>query len=388
MHADVDRAALDAGQGRVQREAARRRLRRRSATLVDLAHARGDLRLGCAPDTFLGAGLQTCRARDRPRRHRRAARRQRVHARLRARALAPEPRRSSTSAAPARCSTWAPTTSPRSCQLLGPAHADQRGRRGIAHAQRTITSEPLARRADRRRSPDACERRSSSSRRGPIATLVTSFDVQASRYRNIEIYGTEATLSVPDPNTFGGPVTIRRHGDDEWTEIELLARAPPAAPRHRSRRHALGAAQRPRAPRVERARAARARADDRPSIAASDEGRRRRSARPRASGRRRCPVGLPAEHVRRLSRSEAMEPLRYGIVGAGFVSAVPPARARERARRRGRRAHVAHAPAGARRVGARARGLGEARVFETVREMARARRRGRDLQPRTSAGSP
>ena len=57
---------------------------------------------------------------------------------------------------------------------------------------------------------------------GPIATLVTSFDVQATRYRNIEVYGTEATLSVPDPNTFGGPLMIRRNGDEKWTEIELL----------------------------------------------------------------------------------------------------------------------------------------------------------------------
>ena len=56
---------------------------------------------------------------------------------------------------------------------------------------------------------------------GPVATLVTSFDIQASRHRNIEIYGTEATLSVPDPNTFGGPVQIRRRDEHEWTELEL-----------------------------------------------------------------------------------------------------------------------------------------------------------------------
>jgi hypothetical protein len=29
-------------------------------------------------------------------------------------------------------------------------------------------------------------------------------------------------LSVPDPNTFGGPVSIKRQGEDEWTEVELL----------------------------------------------------------------------------------------------------------------------------------------------------------------------
>ena len=36
-----------------------------------------------------------------------------------------------------------------------------------------------------------------------------------------EIYGSEATLSVPDPNTFGGPVTIRRRGETAWSEIPL-----------------------------------------------------------------------------------------------------------------------------------------------------------------------
>ena len=64
--------------------------------------------------------------------------------------------------------------------------------------------------------------------------------MQASRYRNIEIYGTEATLSVPNPNTFDGPVLIRGIGDDEWTEIELRTPVPPAAARDRARRHDLG----------------------------------------------------------------------------------------------------------------------------------------------------
>ena len=56
---------------------------------------------------------------------------------------------------------------------------------------------------------------------GPVATLVASFDVPASRYRFIEVYGTEGTLSVPDPNTFGGPVQVRRRGEDEWTDVPL-----------------------------------------------------------------------------------------------------------------------------------------------------------------------
>ena len=27
---------------------------------------------------------------------------------------------------------------------------------------------------------------------------------------------------MPDPNTFGGPVSIRRAGDEEWTEVDLI----------------------------------------------------------------------------------------------------------------------------------------------------------------------
>lgn len=57
---------------------------------------------------------------------------------------------------------------------------------------------------------------------GPVATLVTSFDVQAHNLPRIEVYGTQGTLSVPDPNTFGGPVLIKRAGAQEWSEVPLL----------------------------------------------------------------------------------------------------------------------------------------------------------------------
>ncbi|MFC5404122.1 Gfo/Idh/MocA family protein [Cohnella soli] len=56
---------------------------------------------------------------------------------------------------------------------------------------------------------------------GPIATLVTSFDVMAgSNLPNIEVYGSQGSLRVPDPNGFGGPVYIRKPGAD-WTEVPL-----------------------------------------------------------------------------------------------------------------------------------------------------------------------
>lgn len=54
---------------------------------------------------------------------------------------------------------------------------------------------------------------------GSIATLVTSFDVLAHETPRLELYGTTGTLSLPDPNTFVGPVRLGRRG--EWRELPL-----------------------------------------------------------------------------------------------------------------------------------------------------------------------
>jgi predicted dehydrogenase len=56
---------------------------------------------------------------------------------------------------------------------------------------------------------------------GPTATLVTSFDVKASRYRNIEIYGSEATLAIGDPNMFDSPLSVRSLLNDDWRPLSL-----------------------------------------------------------------------------------------------------------------------------------------------------------------------
>ncbi len=56
---------------------------------------------------------------------------------------------------------------------------------------------------------------------GAVGTIVMSFDVWAAHLPRIEIYGSEGSLSVPDPNTFAGPVLLRRAGEREWTEIPL-----------------------------------------------------------------------------------------------------------------------------------------------------------------------
>lgn len=56
---------------------------------------------------------------------------------------------------------------------------------------------------------------------GPIVTMTMSFDVAASDTPLIEIYGETGTLKVPDPNTFGGPVLMKKKDDDQWSEVEL-----------------------------------------------------------------------------------------------------------------------------------------------------------------------
>ncbi|MDR0301817.1 MAG: Gfo/Idh/MocA family oxidoreductase [Treponema sp.] len=61
---------------------------------------------------------------------------------------------------------------------------------------------------------------------GVVGTLITSFDVYSHSMPRIEIYGTEGTLQVPDPNTFGGPVFVRRFREEEWYKIPLLKAYP------------------------------------------------------------------------------------------------------------------------------------------------------------------
>lgn len=61
---------------------------------------------------------------------------------------------------------------------------------------------------------------------GAIATLIVSFDVWGSQLPRIEIYGSEGTLAVPDPNTFTGPVFIKKASYDgrnrtDWEEVPL-----------------------------------------------------------------------------------------------------------------------------------------------------------------------
>ncbi|WP_291415799.1 hypothetical protein [Actinophytocola sp.] len=58
---------------------------------------------------------------------------------------------------------------------------------------------------------------------GAVSTLVMSFDVWAAQLPRIEVYGTDGSLSVPDPNGFGGQVRLSHRDSPEWTDVPASA---------------------------------------------------------------------------------------------------------------------------------------------------------------------
>ncbi len=58
---------------------------------------------------------------------------------------------------------------------------------------------------------------------GAISTLMMSFDIWAATLPRIEVYGTEGSVSVPDPNDFDGPVRLYRPDAPQWTQVPETA---------------------------------------------------------------------------------------------------------------------------------------------------------------------
>ncbi len=67
---------------------------------------------------------------------------------------------------------------------------------------------------------------------GAVAQLVMSFDTWRSRLPRIEIHGTEGSLAVPDPNNFDGDVDVYTAGQEDrrWRTVD------PTAPLRNNRR--------------------------------------------------------------------------------------------------------------------------------------------------------
>jgi predicted dehydrogenase len=215
-HVEVSAAAIAAGKS-VYSEKPLGLERVEAASLVTGAEAAG-VRLGCAPDTFMGAGAQTCRA-------------------LIDEGAIGEPVAATAFMLSPGPESWHPrpqffyakgggpmfdigpyyiTTL---VTLLGPVKRVA----ALAKAsfkQRTIGSGPDEGQTVPVDVPTHVAGVLEIGN-GVVATMITSFDIQASRLRWIEIHGTEATMAVPDPNTFGGRVQLRRAGDDGWTDVPV-----------------------------------------------------------------------------------------------------------------------------------------------------------------------
>jgi predicted dehydrogenase len=185
--------------------------------ILDEAEQRG-LRVGCAPDTFLGGGLQTCR-------------------RLIEKGAIGEPVAATAFMLGHGMEAWHPDPwfffQPGAgpmfdmgpyyitalSTLIGPVKSVT-GEARISFPERTITSEPKYGQKIEVNTPThvAGVLRFEN---GAVGTMVTSFDVWTTERSRIEIYGSEGSLKVPDPNTFRGPVRILGPKSDNWQEVPL-----------------------------------------------------------------------------------------------------------------------------------------------------------------------
>ncbi|MDN4524111.1 Gfo/Idh/MocA family protein [Fictibacillus fluitans] len=104
--------------------------------------------------------------------------------------------------------------------LLGPIKRIS-GSTRISYPERTVSSQPKAGTKIKVSTPTHISG-VIDFESGVIGNMTTSFDaIGGSTLPPIEIYGSEGTLLVPDPNTFGGPVKIRKRDETEFKEVPL-----------------------------------------------------------------------------------------------------------------------------------------------------------------------
>jgi predicted dehydrogenase len=215
-HAAVAKQVLEAGKS-VYNEKPLAVTREDGAALLKLA-AEKKLRVGCAPDTFLGGGLQTCRkliddgwigtpvA---------AAAFMKGHG---PDAWHPNPE-FFYQAGGGPMFDMGPYYLTALTSILGPV-TRVCGSARASFAHRTLTNEtrfgdkiPVETPTHIAGVLDFAS--------GVVGTITTSFDVWTHRLPFLEIYGSDGTLSLPDPNTFGGPVLLRRAAVKEWSDAPL-----------------------------------------------------------------------------------------------------------------------------------------------------------------------
>ena len=62
---------------------------------------------------------------------------------------------------------------------------------------------------------------------GVTANLTATFEAGAQYIADLTVYGTEGRLILPDPNSYGGPLQLRRGREEAWQDVPL----PPPSPR-------------------------------------------------------------------------------------------------------------------------------------------------------------
>jgi predicted dehydrogenase len=215
-HAQIDMAAIEAGKS-VYSEKPLALNREQGRSLLDAAQAK-QLRVGCAPDTFLGGGIQTC-------------------IKLMNDGVIGTPVAATAFMVNHGPEHWHPDPDfyyqpgagpmfdmgpyylTALIAMLGPVRRVA-GSTRITFPERTVTSQPKYGTKITVNTPTHVAGILDFAA-GPIATIITSFDVWWHRLPRIEIYGTEGTLSVPDPNTFDGPVSLRLGREGQWRNVEL-----------------------------------------------------------------------------------------------------------------------------------------------------------------------
>lgn len=215
-HAEVCLAAIDAGKN-IYVEKPLAVTREDGKKILEMAKEKGVL-VGAAPDTFMGSGIQTCRK------------------------LIDDGWIGTPVAATAfmLChghESWHPDPEfyyeigggpmfdmgpyylTALVNLLGPVRRVT-GSARISFPQRTITSEKKNGKVIHVEVPTHIAG-VMDFHSGAVGTIITSFDIWGNNMPRIEIYGSEGTIVVPDPNGFGGNVMVKRFNAEEWTQMPL-----------------------------------------------------------------------------------------------------------------------------------------------------------------------
>jgi predicted dehydrogenase len=175
-----------------------------------------ELRLGCAPDTVLGGGIQTCR-------------------KLIDDGTIGRPLAATANMLCAGHERWHPAPDffykpgggplfdmgpyylSALITLLGPI-ASVSASAKTSYKERVITSQPLHGKKIKVQTPTHLAGLVEFAQ-GAVATVTMSFDVWAHHAPMLEIYGTEGALQCPDPNHFNGDVRLWTKAKPEWTQV-------------------------------------------------------------------------------------------------------------------------------------------------------------------------